>query len=98
MKLKKQEYYEERAERFYALANDTRLKILDVLYQDKYKTIEVSVGQISEILEIKQPNISQHLKILRQKGFVGKRKEGKTIFYFLSISGIRSLKLFGGKR
>jgi ArsR family transcriptional regulator len=45
---------------------------------------EKSVSQLSSILEISQPNISQHLSILRKRGIVTTRREGATVYYRLS--------------
>jgi ArsR family transcriptional regulator len=45
---------------------------------------EKSVGQLSSILNISQPNVSQHLSILRKRGIVMTRREGATVYYRLS--------------
>lgn len=62
-----------------ALANPKRLEILDAL-----RSGERSVGELTEVLDIRKANVSQHLAVLRAKGIVVARREGQTIFYRLA--------------
>jgi ArsR family transcriptional regulator len=39
-------------------------------------------------LDVTQPNLSHHLKILENQGFVNRRKEGKWAYYSLINSKI----------
>jgi ArsR family transcriptional regulator len=48
------------------------------------RTGEKSVGQLGSALEVSQPNISQHLSILREHGLVTTRREGTTVYYSLT--------------
>lgn len=59
-----------------ALANPKRLEIIQLLRDQ-----ELSVGQIQEMLDLPQANLSQHLQVLRQAQVVTARKEGKNIYY-----------------
>ncbi|MFZ5899221.1 MAG: ArsR/SmtB family transcription factor, partial [Bacillota bacterium] len=59
----------ELAERIKALGEPTRLKILRLLHER-----ELCVCEIAEVLQMSQPRISQHLKVLRQAGLVSERK------------------------
>ncbi|MCX7838525.1 MAG: metalloregulator ArsR/SmtB family transcription factor [Anaerolineae bacterium] len=53
-----------------------------------------SVMQIAEALELPQPTISRHLKILRERGMVVAERRGTTILYALSDKRIiRALDL-----
>lgn len=53
-----------------------------------------SVMQIAEALELPQPTISRHLKILRERGMVVAERRGTTILYTLSDKRIiRALDL-----
>lgn len=53
-----------------------------------------SVMQIAEALELPQPTISRHLKILRERGMVIAERRGTTILYTLSDKRIlRALDL-----
>lgn len=45
---------------------------------------EASVGHLSARLGISQPNISQHLAIMRKRGIVKTRREGSTVYYSLA--------------
>jgi ArsR family transcriptional regulator len=61
---------------FQALANASRLEILEVLRDG-----EKPVGAIIARMERDQANISQHLAALRLKGLVVNRREGNQVFY-----------------
>ena len=43
-----------------------------------------SVGQLAETLEMSQPNVSQHLAVLKKQGVVDARRDGTSIIYTLS--------------
>ncbi|ADV60966.1 transcriptional regulator, ArsR family [Isosphaera pallida ATCC 43644] len=64
---------------FQALANPTRVAIIELLRDEG----EVSVARITESLGIEQANASQHLAVLRSKNIVLTRKEGNQVFYRL---------------
>jgi len=57
---------------FKALGEPTRLKIIKLL-----AVRELCVCDLEEIMQISQPRISQHLKILKYAGLVNERKEGQ---------------------
>ena len=61
------------------LANPKRLKIINIL-RDK----EVSAVNLLEILQVPKANLSQQMGVLRQKGIVEARREGKTVYYRLA--------------
>lgn len=61
------------------LANQKRLEIIHLL-----KSKELMVSELVEMLGIRQPNLSQHLSVLRKKGIVTTRREGNIIYYKLS--------------
>jgi ArsR family transcriptional regulator len=64
-------------ERFFrALADRTRLRILNLLGED-----EVCVCFLVEILQTNQPNISRHLQYLRDAGIVSARRDAKWMHY-----------------
>ena len=68
------------AEVFQSLAEPTRLRLLNLLMQ----TGEVCVCELSDALQIPQYNVSRHLQILVQAGFLEDRKLGKWVYYGLS--------------
>lgn len=59
-----------------AAADQLRLSILRILRRDTF-----SVQELCQILDISQPGMSHHLKILATSGLVSTRREGSTIFY-----------------
>ena len=61
-----------------ALASETRLRIIKEL-----QSREKCVTDIQELLNVRQANISQHLRILRWAGIVECRTEGKIHCYYL---------------
>ena len=64
------------AEMCQALANQHRLAIMYSL-----KDGERCVGDIAADLDISVHNVSQHLRILKQRLLVRSRKEGQTVYY-----------------
>jgi len=57
---------------FKALGEPTRLKILKLL-----AVRELCVCDLEEIMQVSQPRISQHLKVLKHARLVNERKEGQ---------------------
>ena len=66
------------ADHFQALADPTRLRILALLRQ-----MELSVGELAQVLGQSQPRVSRHLKILADAGVLERRKEGSWVFLTL---------------
>jgi len=60
------------------LANEDRLLLLCRLSQG-----EMCVGDLEEELGIRQPTLSQQLRVLRHEGVVSTRRQGKHIFYIV---------------
>jgi DNA-binding transcriptional ArsR family regulator len=65
-----------KSEIFQALANPTRIAIVEALREG-----EMSAGKLIEKLGIEQANASQHLSILRARQIVVNRKAGNQVFY-----------------
>jgi ArsR family transcriptional regulator len=62
-----------------ALADPTRLRILALL-----RRMELSVGELAQLLEQSQPRVSRHVRILADAGAVERRKEGSWVFLTIS--------------
>jgi len=77
---------QEASEFLKALANESRLMILCNLLSG-----EKSVGQLEEILELRQSTVSQQLARLRLEGLVSTRRDGKTIFYSIASDKVRTI-------
>jgi len=67
------------ADRFQALADPTRLRVLALL-----RIMELSVGELAQVLGQSQPRVSRHLKILADAGVLERRKEGSWVFLTLT--------------
>jgi ubiquinone/menaquinone biosynthesis C-methylase UbiE len=67
------------ADRFQALADPTRLRIVALL-----RIMELSVGELAQVLGQSQPRVSRHLKILADAGVLERRKEGSWVFLTLA--------------
>jgi ArsR family transcriptional regulator len=63
---------------FRALADSTRLRILSLL-----RSMELSVGELAQVLGQSQPRVSRHVKILCDAGLAERRKEGSWVFVAL---------------
>ena len=64
------------AARFRALADPTRLRVLNLLMQG-----ESSVQELVEASGLEQPNVSRHLAVLRREGIAERRAEGNRALY-----------------
>jgi len=62
-----------------AMAHPMRIAIIDLLTINK----RLSVTEIYEKLNIEQASASHHLNILKNKGILESKREGKMIFYSL---------------
>jgi ubiquinone/menaquinone biosynthesis C-methylase UbiE len=63
------------AEMFQAVSDPTRLRILALLAR-----MELSVGELAQLLGQSQPRVSRHVRILADAGIVDRRKEGSWVF------------------
>jgi ArsR family transcriptional regulator len=71
---------------FKALADETRLAILDMLSKE-----ELCACHILEEFDITQPTLSYHMKILVESGLVDSRKEGTWMRYRINADKISSI-------
>lgn len=69
---------------FKALANETRLRILKILQEEK----ELCVCKIMQILNLTQSRASRHLNILKEAGFVRGRREGAWVHYSINLQRV----------
>ena len=66
-----------------AIADETRQKIMS-----ECCCCWISVGDLTNKLDVSQPTVSHHLAILRDAGLVNIREEGKQTFYTLNQESI----------
>ena len=67
------------AELFQALADASRLRIVALL-----RSMELSVGELAQVLGQSQPRVSRHVKILADSGLIDRHKEGSWVFLALT--------------
>jgi DNA-binding transcriptional ArsR family regulator len=71
---------------FNAVAEPRRREILDHL-----AGAELAVGDLVVRLNLEQPSVSKHLKVLRNVGLVRVRRNGRHMFYRTNAEAIRPL-------
>jgi DNA-binding transcriptional ArsR family regulator len=71
---------------FNAVAEPRRREILNYLALQ-----ERPVGEIVNALEMEQPSVSKHLRVLKDVGLVHVRREGRQMFYRTNAEAIRPL-------
>ena len=74
------------AELFKVFGDSTRIRILYVLFES-----EMCVCDIARLLGMSQSAISHQLRILKGGKLVKYRREGKTVFYSLADSHVRTI-------
>jgi DNA-binding transcriptional ArsR family regulator len=72
---------------FKALADPTRIKILELL-----KKRSMTAGEISEHFDMKKPSISHHLSILSNANLIYSEKKGQFIHYSLNYPHLSLLR------
>lgn len=67
---------------FRALADPTRLRIMGLV-----RRMELSVGELAEVLEQSQPRVSRHVRILADACLILRHKEGAWVFMRINMAG-----------
>jgi ArsR family transcriptional regulator, arsenate/arsenite/antimonite-responsive transcriptional repressor len=75
------------AELCHALADETRLDILDQL-----KEGERCVCELTDALQAGQSRLSFHLKVLKDAGLIQDRPEGRWIYYAINFDAVEELE------
>lgn len=76
--MKQRSVFKQQARVLKALANESRLIIIDRLNRS-----ECSVGELTELIGSDVSTVSRHLSLLRANGIVDDRRQGTTVFYRL---------------
>lgn len=84
------------ADIFDVISDPTRRDIMNVLLQ-RYvaadsETGEISVGDLVDRLELTQPTVSKHLKVLRDHGLVSVREDGQHRYYRLDATPLEEIE------
>lgn len=72
---------------FSLAGNEVRLKILFLLYKEK----QMCPCDLSDVLSMKVPAISQHLRKLKDVGIIRDKKVGQTIFYSIVEENVQPI-------
>lgn len=71
---------------FRAIADPNRRRMLDLMLSG-----ERTVGELTGVLGIAQPSVSQHMAVLRQAGLVDERREGRRTYYAVRAAELRGV-------
>lgn len=78
-KMPQVQQFQKVATAFQQLGDSTRLRILWLLCHS-----EECVSNVAAIMEMSDPAVSHHLRILRNSGLIVSRREGKEVYYTLA--------------
>ena len=81
------EHLDKAANMLKAIAHPMRIAIIGFLEGGE----KLTVTQIHELLEIEQSTTSHHLGILKDKGVLSSKREGKNTFYFLKHNNLTQI-------
>lgn len=79
--------YEKAAAVFKSLADENRIHILKLISSG-----EKCACELLEELNISQPTLSHHMKILCDAGVVESRREGKWMYYSICCDGVKQVR------
>jgi DNA-binding transcriptional ArsR family regulator len=74
------------ADYFRALSEPLRLKILNALREREH-----NVGELTELCECSQANVSKHLALLAQTGIVERENRGTSVYYRIADPRIHEM-------
>lgn len=77
------------AQWFHALADVTRLEIIEMLVHR-----ERCVSELQQALDIAQPLLSFHLKVLKQAGLIRQRRHWPWMYYALQFDTLEQIVAF----
>lgn len=70
-----------------AIAHPVRIAILNQLENGK----KLTVTEIHELLNIEQSTTSHHLGIMKDKGILASKRDGKNSYYFLKYENLTDI-------
>lgn len=79
--------HKENAKIFKAFCDETRLKVLSLLQSG-----EKCACELLEQVDVVQPTLSHHMKLLVESGVVSARKDGKWTYYSIDKRGSEDAK------
>jgi len=72
-----------------AIADPARLRLISMIAASADH--EACVGDLTDMLDVGQPTVSHHLKVLTAGGFIARSKRGTSAFYTLVPGALDSL-------
>jgi len=78
---------EEAASKLRVIAHPMRIAIIELLLDNK----KLNVTEIYGSLGIEQASASHHLNLLKNKGILSSKRDGKNTFYFLKHNAINQI-------
>ena len=78
---------EEAASKLRVIAHPMRIAIIELLQDNK----RLNVTEIYDKLNIEQASASHHLNLLKNKGVLSSKREGKNTYYFLKHNAINQI-------
>lgn len=74
------------ADRFRVLSETIRLRLVNALCDG-----EMSVTELTNKLQMSQPNVSKHLKILTDAGILRRDQRGNAVYYSIADDTVQKL-------
>jgi ArsR family transcriptional regulator len=71
------------------LAHPVRIQLLDVLARNEG---QVCVCDLEAAVDVKQPTVSHHLKLMREAGLVETERRGVWAYYFLNAKAVEKVR------
>jgi hypothetical protein len=81
-----QEQFDTLLQFFKVMANESRLRLIGYLSNG-----ERSVGELAQLLELKEPTVSSHLAMMKQIGLVTVRADGNVRYYRLDRKSLERM-------
>lgn len=84
---------EDAAECLRTLAHPHRLRMVQMLLQQEH-----TVGDLATACDIQPHMASEHLRLMKDRGLLANRREGRNTFYRIEEAGLRSIMACVEKR
>ena len=68
------------------MGHPVRLRIVDILMQGQFP-----VGRLAEMCGLPSHQLSEHLRMLKACGYLGSRRRGREVYYYLESPRLPSL-------
>ena len=76
---------------FKALGDPVRLRLMSLIAS--HVGGEACVCDISQTIDVSQPTISHHLKVLRSAGLLGSERRGSWVYYWVIPAALQQLSV-----